>query len=126
MAIVWSRGAFVLRTGEVSASAAGADGWQPSHARSGDDLFCRPLSLGKSSWRRLWTHHAPPGCPGLLSGTRAESASSASSMRCQVQAREQTGPTPPAVDTAFEPAAYVRAGRPDTLPLAPPLTLRVS
>jgi hypothetical protein len=32
MAIVGSRGAFVLWTREVSTSAAGADGWRMSHA----------------------------------------------------------------------------------------------
>src|SRR5262245_62923572 len=41
------------------------------------------------------------------------------SMTCQVQAREQQGPTPRAVDTTFGSTAYVRVGRLDTQSLAP-------
>src|SRR4029450_7775165 len=126
MEIVWSRGAFVLRTGEVSIAAADADRWHTCHERSGDGLFLCPSSLVKTPWRRFWTHHAPPGYTGLLSGTRVGSASSASSMRCQDQARAQRGPTPPAVDTGSARVACAPAGRPDTPTLAPPRIPRAS
>src|SRR5437870_1273125 len=41
-------------------------------------------------------------------------------MRCPVEARTQTGPMLPAVDTAFGPIAYARADRPDIGCLAHP------
>src|SRR3989442_11815484 len=46
-------------------------------------------------------------------------------MRCPDQARAQTGPTLPAVDTMFGPAAYARADRPDTGRLAHPRAPRM-
>src|SRR5437867_11935481 len=70
-------------------------------------------------WRR--THHTRPGRPGLYARTHARSASPHSSMRYPVEARTQTGPTLPAVDTAFGLIAYARADRADTGCLAHPV-----
>jgi len=57
-------------------------------ASPGDETSSLTPSVAsvKTPWRRWWTHHPPPGSPGLLSRTRAASASSTSSMRCQGKA----------------------------------------
>src|SRR5437867_12040447 len=70
--------------------------------------------------RRRRTEHTDQVRSRLYIRTNDRTASTHSSMRYPVESRTQTGPTLPAVDTAFGLIAYARADRADTGCLAHP------